>query len=214
LVIGVLVTWLSLEPFIVTLGMWGAIRGTARGIAHETEIGAPITWVNNILSQLPADQKWMIFPAGVWIMILLTLFVGATMRYSRFGRHVFAIGSNVQTARLCGVRVSRTKILMYLFASFFAGIAGVLHFSKLSIGDATSTPSYELNIIAAVVIGGTSLLGGKGGVTGTLIGALLMTVVANGCSKVGMDNWLQEIVTGGMIVLAAVLDRFRQRRPQ
>ena len=206
LLIGLLVTGLSLDPFIVTLGLWGAIRGLAKGIANETEVGPPLTWLNDILVQLTPDQKMRIFPMGVWIMFLLTIFVSLVLRYTRFGRHVFAIGSNVQTARLCGVRVNRTKILIYVFAGFFAGIAGLLAFSRLTIGDATSTPAYELYVIASVVIGGTSLLGGQGGVYGTLIGALIMTMVANGCSKVDMPNWWQEIVTGGIIILAVVLD--------
>jgi len=212
LVIGLFVTGLSLDPFIVTLAMWGAVRGAAKGIANETEVGAPLTWINNILCQLRSGQEWMIFPIGVWIMFGLTIFVSAVLHYTRFGRHVFAIGSNVQTARLCGVRVNRTKLLIYLFGGLFAGIGGLLHFSRLTIGDATSANGYELNVIAAVVIGGTSLIGGQGGVAGTLVGALIMTVVSNGCAKVDMHNWQQEIVTGGIIILAVVLDQLRHRR--
>jgi len=211
-IIGVLVTGLELSPFIVTLGMWGAIRGLAKLLSDSTEVAPPLTWLNNILRQLPDDQKWMIFPVGVWLMFLLTLFVSGILHYTRFGRHVFAIGSNEQTARLCGVRVRWTKLLIYLFAGLFAGLAGLMHFSHTTIGDATSTNGYELNIIAAVVIGGTSLVGGQGGVKGTLTGSLIMSVVANGCTKVDMPNPYQEIVTGGIIVLAVVLDRFRHRK--
>jgi ribose transport system permease protein len=212
LAIGLLVTLLDLSPFIVTLGMWGAIRGAAKWIADETDVDAPRTWINSLMHQLRPDQQWMIFPVGVWLMFVLTLLVSAILHYTRFGRHVFAIGSNEQTARLCGVRVKPTKLGIYLFAGFFAGVAGVLHFSRLTIGDATSANGYELNIIAAVVIGGTSLIGGQGGVFGTLVGALIMTVVANGCTKVGLSNSLQEIVTGGIIILAVALDRFRHWR--
>jgi ribose/xylose/arabinose/galactoside ABC-type transport system permease subunit len=212
LLIGLLVTRLNLAPFIVTLGLWGAVRGAAKRIAGEAEIFPPTTWLNHLLTMLPASQRWMIVPPGVWLMLVLTLFVAGVLRYTRFGRHVFAIGSNEHTARLCGVPVERTKVLIYLFAALFVGIAGVLQFSKLTIGDPTTANGYELNIIAAVVIGGASLSGGEGTVAGTLIGALLMTVVGNGCNKVGLRNSVQDIVTGGIIIAAAALDQFRQRR--
>ncbi len=212
LLIGLLVTLLDLPPFIATLGLLGAVRGFAEGAAQETEVIAPVTPLNNLLRILGPGEHWMLFPPGVWIMIALTVFVGLVLRYTRFGRHVFAIGSNEQTARLCGVRVQRTKILIYVFATIFAGIAGLLQFSFLTQGDPTTATGYELDIIAAVVIGGASLSGGEGGVGGTLIGALIMTVVSNGCTKMSMPNWVQEIVTGGIIILAVTLDRLRQRR--
>ncbi|HVT88934.1 MAG TPA: ABC transporter permease [Tepidisphaeraceae bacterium] len=212
LIVGLLVTWLDLAPFIVTLGMWGAVRGAAKWFASETTVDAGNTWLNNIMQTIRSGNSWMIFPIGVWLMFALTLFVGGVLKYTRFGRHVVAIGSNEQTARLCGVRVRWTKILIYLFATLFAGIAGLLQFSYLNVGDPTTANGYELNIIAAVVIGGTSLNGGQGGVAGTLIGALIMTAVSNGCTKVGMPNSIQEIVTGGIIILAVVLDRLRHRQ--
>jgi ribose/xylose/arabinose/galactoside ABC-type transport system permease subunit len=210
-IIGLLVTLPRLSPFIVTLGMWGSIRGAAKWYADETQVNPPTTWLNDIVRPLRSSEHWMIFPPGVWLMFVLTILVSAILRYTRFGRHVFAIGSNEQTARLCGVRVNRTKLLIYLFATGFAGLAGLLQFSRLTVGDPNSAPGYELNIIAAVVIGGASLTGGQGGVFGTLVGALIMTVVSNGCNKVGMRNSVQEVVTGGIIVLAVLLDRLRHR---
>ncbi|MDQ3622204.1 MAG: ABC transporter permease, partial [Verrucomicrobiota bacterium] len=128
-VIGVLVTRLHLTPFIVTLGMWGALRGAAKGLAGETMVTAPTTWLNDLLQTPGPKDRWMIFPPGVWLMIVLTLFVAALLRYTRFGRHVFAIGSNEQTARLCGVSVRGTKLLIWVVALAFAGMAGVLQFS-------------------------------------------------------------------------------------
>jgi ribose transport system permease protein len=209
--IGLLITRLNLTPFIVTLGMWGALRGAAKGLANETMVAAPSTWLNDLLQSLRPQNRWMIFPPGVWLMLILTLFVGALLRYTRFGRHVFAIGSNELTARLCGISVSRTKLLIYIVGLAFAGIAGVLQFSYLTVGDPTTANGLELAVIAAVVIGGASLNGGEGSVFGSLMGALIMTVVANGCTKMNLSNWLQEIVTGGIIVTAAVLDRLRHR---
>jgi ribose transport system permease protein len=212
LLIGLLVTVLDLPPFIATLGLLAAVRGLAEGVAQDTEVIAPVTPLNNLLRILGPGEHWMLFPIGVWIMLALTIFVALVLRYTRFGRHIFAIGSNEQTARLCGVRVGRTKVLIYVFAALFAGIAGLLQFSYLTQGDPTTAKGLELDIIAAVVIGGASLNGGEGGVGGTLIGALIMTVVSNGCTKMDMPNWVQEIVTGGIIILAVTLDRLRQRR--
>ncbi len=210
-VIGLLITRLDLTPFIVTLGMWGALRGLAKGLANETMVAAPTTWLNDLLQSLRPQNRWMIFPPGVWLMIALTLIVAAMLRYTRFGRHIFAIGSNEQTARLCGVSVGRTKLLIYTIGLAFAGVAGVLQFSYLTVGDPTTAAGLELAVIAAVVIGGASLNGGEGSVFGSVIGALIMTVVANGCTKMNLANWVQEIVTGAIIIAAVVLDRLRHR---
>ena len=209
--IGTLITRMRLAPFIVTLGMWGALRGVAKGLAGEKTVEAPETWLNSLLNTLPDNQKWMIFPSGVWLTLVLAAAVAMMLRYTRFGRHIFAVGSNEQTARLCGVPVERTKLLIYILAASLVGQAGVLQFSYLTLGDPTTATGLELNVIAAVVIGGASLSGGQGTVFGTIIGALIMTCVANGCTKMELANWVQEIVTGGIIIAAVALDRFRHR---
>jgi ribose/xylose/arabinose/galactoside ABC-type transport system permease subunit len=157
------------------------------------------------------NQRWMLVPPGVWLMIVFAAVVAALLRYTRFGRHVFAIGSNEQTARLCGVAVEPTKLAIYGIGGALAGLAGVLQFAYLTMGDPTTAAGYELDIIAAVVIGGASLAGGQGSVFGTLVGAMIMTTVSNGCTKLDLANWVQEIVTGGIIVFAVALDRLRHR---
>ena len=134
------------------------------------------------------------------------------LRYTRFGRHVFAIGSNERMARLCGVAIARTKILVYTLSAALAGMAGLLQFSKLSVGDPTVAIGLELDVIAAVIIGGGSLTGGRGTVLGTIIGAAIMTIIQVGCSQKGLPNWVQQIVTGGIIVVAVALDRVRSTR--
>jgi ribose/xylose/arabinose/galactoside ABC-type transport system permease subunit len=215
LLIGVLVAYGGLQSFIVTLGMWGAVRGLAKGLAHEMTVDpGRETWLNQLLRMLAPGEQRMIFPIGVWMTLVLAVFVAAMLRYTRFGRHIFAIGSNELTARLCGVPVNRTKVLIYVLAGLFGAIAGVLQFSSLTIGDPTTAMGKELDVIAAVVIGGASLLGGEGTISGTLIGALIMTVIANGCTKLGLSNWVQEIVTGAIIILAVGADRLRHKYPQ
>jgi ribose/xylose/arabinose/galactoside ABC-type transport system permease subunit len=206
--IGTLVTRLRLMPFIVTLGLMGALRGAAKGLANEQPIYPDETWLNQLM-QLGTHGS---LPVGVWLTVVLAVLVALMLRYTRFGRHVFAIGSNEQTARLCGVPIERQKILIYVIGGLFAGVAGLLQFAYLTGGDPTTAVGLELNVIAAVVIGGASLNGGQGTVLGSMIGALIMSVVANGCTKLGMPNWVQEIVTGGIIVAAVLLDQLRQRK--
>ena len=211
-IIGGLVTGLRLSPFIVTLGMWGGLRGAAKGLANETIVVAPVTWLNDLLTALPPDRTWALVPAGVWLTIALAAVVAVLLRFTILGRHIVAVGSNEQTARLCGVEVTQTKLAVYTLASCLAAVAGVLQYAYLTVGDPTTASGMELDIIAAVVIGGGSLAGGQGSVFGTLVGAVIMTVVANGCTKLDLPNWVQEIVTGLIIVSAVALDRFRQPR--
>jgi ribose transport system permease protein len=207
---GLLITRLRLLPFVVTLGMMGALRGGAKGLAGEQPVYPDETWLNSLMQLGGAGG----LPGGVWLMLGLAVIVALAMRYTRFGRHVFAVGSNELTARLCGVPVERVKVLVYTLGGVFAGVAAVLQFAYLTGGDPTTAVGLELNIIAAVVIGGASLAGGQGTITGTLVGALIMSVVANGCVKLGLSNWVQEIVTGGIIIAAVLLDYLRRRSEQ
>ena len=205
---GLIITRLRLLPFVVTLGMMGALRGAAKGLADQQPIYPDdYTWISELM-QLGAPGT---LPNGVWLMLGLALLVSCMLRYTRFGRHVFAVGSNEHTARLCGVPVERVKIMVYVLGAGFAGVGAMLQFGYLTGGDPTTAVGLELNIIAAVVIGGASLAGGQGTVLGTLVGALIMSVVANGCTKLGLANWVQEIVTGVIIVAAVTLDHFRHR---
>src|SRR5688572_9993104 len=211
LINGLLITGLRVVRFIVTLGTMILVRGAAKGFADERRIEAPQTWLNDLLRTTAPGERGLL-PAGVWLVLLLALLVGGLLRYTRFGRHVFAIGSNERTARLCGVAVPRTKILIYTIGALLAGVAGVLQFSRLSVGDPTVAEGLELDVIAAVIIGGGSLAGGRGTVIGTLLGATTMAVIQIGCAQKGYPNWVQQIVTGAIIVLAVALDRWRQGR--
>jgi ribose transport system permease protein len=211
LVNGALITSLRVTPFIVTLGAMGIIRGAAKGLAHEQKIDAPLSWLNDLLAEVGRDS-WMVLPPGVWLLVLLALASGALLGYTRLGRHIFAIGSNERAARLCGVRVPLVKIAVYTIAAALAGIAGLMQFSRLTVGDPTVAAGLELDVIAAVVIGGGSLNGGEGSILGSLVGAMLMTEIKSGCTHVGLAVWIQEILAGVIIVVAVALDRLRHRR--
>jgi ribose/xylose/arabinose/galactoside ABC-type transport system permease subunit len=210
LVNGLLVTRLRVVPFIVTLGTMILIRGAAKGLAEERRIEAPSTWLNDLLRAVDAERGFLL-PSGIWVVVALSLIVAGLLRYTRFGRHLFAIGSNERTARLCGVPISRRKVAVYTMAAALAGVAGVLQFSRLSVGDPTVADGLELDVIAAVIIGGASLSGGHGSVLGTVLGAMTMAVIQLGCAQRGFPNWVQQIVTGVIIVLAVALDRWRYR---
>lgn len=202
----------ELSPFIVTLGMWGALRGLAKGLADNQQVyldrSESAGWIADLM-RVGAGGLSSVLPPGVWLLLGVAAAMAVLLRWTRFGRHALAVGSSERTARLCGVRVERTRLAVYTLGVGCTGLAALLQFSYLSSGDPTTAGGYELRVIAAVVIGGASLSGGEGSILGTLVGALLMTVVDNGCTKLGLDNWVQEIVTGAIIVVAVLMDRLR-----
>jgi ribose transport system permease protein len=209
---GSLITKLRLVPFIVTLGTLLIVRGFAKGLSSSMPIDVGSTWLSDLLASLPADRKWQIIPPGGWLMLVLAFLVAGLLKYTSLGRHIFAIGSNEQTARLCGVAVERVKIVVYATAGAFSGLAGLMLMSYQEQGDPTGAVGLELEIIAAVVIGGGSLSGGEGSVFGSLIGAVIMTVIRTGCQLMGWPTWVTQIVTGGVIVIAVAVDRIRHRK--
>jgi ribose/xylose/arabinose/galactoside ABC-type transport system permease subunit len=206
---GVLITQLKVVPFIVTLGTMLIVRGAAKGLAEERRIEAPFTWLNDLLR---TERGAALLPGGIWLVIASAVVIAAVLRYTRFGRHLFAIGSNERMARLCGVAISRTKIAVYMLSGVLTGLAGLLQFAKLSVGDPTVGIGAELDVIAAVIIGGGSLTGGRGSVAGTIMGAAIMTIIQIGCAQKGLANWVQQIVTGVIIVAAVALDRVRSAK--
>jgi ribose/xylose/arabinose/galactoside ABC-type transport system permease subunit len=210
LVTGLLITRLRVTPFIITLGSMSVLRGLAKGLAHEQKIDADARGLDRLLT--PVTGSWSPVPVGVWIAIAIALLAGGALGYTRFGRHVFAVGSNEQAARLCGIDVRRVQVAVYTLAALLTGVAGVMEFSTLTVGDPTDSIGLELEVIAAVVIGGGSLSGGEGSIRGTLVGALLMTVIKTGSTHLGLPNWVQQIVTGAIIVTAVAVDRVRRGR--
>ncbi|MBZ0119226.1 MAG: ABC transporter permease, partial [Sandaracinaceae bacterium] len=148
---------------------------------------------------------------GAWITLSLAGLMVFVLRRTVFGVHVLAVGSNEATAHLCGVRVDRVKVIVYAIGGLFAGLAGVMQFGRLTVGDPTTAIGLELDVIAAVVLGGGSLSGGRASIAGSLLGAFFMAVLANGCTLAGLPTYVQEILVGAIIVAAAALDRLRQR---
>ncbi len=212
---GALISGLKVVPFIVTLGTMAAFEGAGRILAADTPIrafGLVPDWITALQSPRP-EPEWLVFSTGVWLMVLLAAVVGVVLKFTVFGRHVFALGSNEATARLCGVDITRTRILVYTLAGIFVGVAGLYQFAQLGgEGDPTQGAGKELEIIAAVVIGGGSLNGGRGSVLGTLSGALIMAVMLRGCVALDISSAYQEVLTGLIIVGAVTVDQIRQRR--
>ncbi len=208
---GVMIVGLRLVPFIVTLGMMQIVRGVAKAMADNTTVDTPSNWLAATMDIEPSPHWYSVAPA-VWLMLFLLVVMFVVLRYTVFGRYVFAIGSNEATARLCGVAVNFQRVMIYTIGGFFAGVAGVLQYSSLTIGDPTAAVGLELDIIAAVVIGGGSLSGGAGSVTGSIIGALMMATLRNGCTLAGFPDYVRNIVVGGIIILAVAIDQMRHAK--
>lgn len=207
---GILVTRLSIVPFIVTLGTMGIARGVAKWLADEQTVIADAGWLADVMTKSPSPA-WLLVAKGVWVTVLLGALMALVLRRTVFGVRTFAIGSNEPTARLCGVPVEQVKWTVYVLAGMFAGLAGVMQYGRLTVGDPTTGAGLELDIIAAVVIGGGSLAGGRGSILGALLGAFFMSVLSNGCTLTGVPNYVQEILVGAIIVVAVALDRVRKR---
>lgn len=213
LVNGSIIASLRMMPFIVTLGMMGITRGLAKSkwLANNQTVNAPESPINRWME--PGDPlHFFPLPPGVWLAMALAMLMAVVMRQTIFGRYIFSIGSNEATARLCGIRVPLYKILIYSVAGLFFGLAGLLQMSRLTQGDPTVAIGLELDIIAAVVIGGASLNGGVGSILGSMIGALIMAVLRNGSNQMAWPTYIQEIIIGIVIIIAVAIDRFRQSR--
>ncbi|MCA9556629.1 MAG: ABC transporter permease, partial [Myxococcales bacterium] len=211
LVNGALVAGLKITPFIVTLGTMSLLRGAAKSLSDEQKIDADPKGLDELMAALSDDWSFLLVPPGIWVALVVAILAVGVLGYTRLGRHMVALGSNAQTAKLCGVREVRVTLIVYALAGALAGLAGVMEFATLTVGDPTDSIGLELEVIAAVVIGGGSLSGGQGSIAGTLIGALLMTVIKAGSTHMGLANWVQEMVTGAIIVVAVYLDRLRHR---
>ena len=202
------ITRLRVVPFIATLGMLGIARGAAKWLARQSTVDAPASWVNELAVTVP-PASWMVFAPGVWMTLVLAVIMAFVLRRTVFGRRVFALGSNEAAARACGIAVDRLKLAIYSVAGLFFGLAGVMQMSRLRQGDPTVAIGTELDVIAAVVIGGGSLSGGEGSILGSMVGALVMAFLRNGSQQMGWPTYVQEILIGVIIVAAVAVDRWR-----
>lgn len=209
----ILITALRLVPFIVTLGTMLLFRGVAEQLAEQKKIQAAApAWMASLLDP-PTPGGLPFFSSGVWMVLALAWVVAAALHYTTFGRRLVATGSNEAAARLCGIPVNATKIIVYSIGGFFMALAGMFEFANLNRqGNPTSGLGIELDIIAAVVIGGGSLQGGRGSVLGSLVGAVMMTTLRSGCVFAEVPDPIQKIVIGSIIIAAVAVDQIRGRR--
>ncbi len=210
LVNGSIISRFGMTPFIVTLGMMGVARGASKWLGKNETVNYDTNSPLNFLMNNPSHIPFWVPPIGVLVALCLASLVSVTMNRTVFGRHVYALGSNEATARLCGIQTTSLKLKVYLLAGMLYGVAGLMQFTRLQQGSPTVAVGLELDVIASVVIGGASLSGGTGSVFGAVIGALIMATLRNGTQLMGWETYVQEIIIGAVIVLAVGLDRFRQ----
>lgn len=198
-------------PFIVTLGTMQIARGVAKWIGDNERVRTSRNFFQDFMLIHP-KQEWLIFAPGVWVMIILTVIIGFMLKYTVFGRYVYAIGSNEDTAKLCGINVAKYKILIYSLCGALIGISACMFYADAQTGNPSGAIGLELNIIAAVVIGGASLNGGEGSALGSIIGALIMAVLDSGCTQMGVPTFVREIIIGVIIILAVGIDKLKHRK--
>jgi len=188
----------KLPSFIVTLGMLNVASGLARVVSDNSTITGNLIF-------------WDILPSIFLIAIVVVLIGWFVLRYTVFGRFVFAVGTNEEAVRLSGHEPKKIKIAVFTISGLTAGIAAMVYLLRLNVGSPVAGIGYELNAIAAVIIGGTSLSGGKGSIVGTLVGACILQVLSTGLQLLGADDNIKPIVIGAVIVLAVILDSYRGR---
>lgn len=204
---GVIISKLDIPPFITTLGMMGIARGVALVITE----GIPISGLPSAFGVLGGGKLFNLIPYPIIIMIIIGIIMAFVLSKTTLGRYTYAIGSNKEAAHLSGINVKRTTIWVYVICGLMSGIAGILLSSRLISAQPTAGTGYELDAIAAVVIGGASLMGGVGTITGTLIGAFIMGVLRNGLNLLNVSPFWQQIAIGIVIIGAVYLDKIRRR---
>jgi inositol transport system permease protein len=201
LVNGSLIAWTSIPPFIATLGVMVTARGMAKWYTH----GQPVSMLTDAYADIGAGA------VPVLIFLGTALLFHVALRYTRYGKFTYAIGANAQAARVSGIRVGRQLIVVYTIAGTLSGLAGIVTSARAVTGQAGMGMMYELDAIAAAVIGGASLSGGIGRITGTVMGTLILGVVTSGFTFLRIDAYYQEIVKGAIIVAAVIADQYRHR---
>ncbi len=210
---GAMITRLGVAPFIATLGTLYIARGAALLLSHgATFPNLAGTATHATPGFISIGQSFLLgIPTPVWMIAVIAALAALVARRTPFGRHVYAIGGNERAARLSGIRVERVKILTYVFSSVCAGLVGLIIASQLEAAHPATGETFELNAIAAVVLGGTSLMGGRGSIPGSLIGACVIGVLADGLVMMGVSEFWQIVIKGVVIVLAVSVDQLQMR---
>jgi ribose transport system permease protein len=208
LIVGLMVTRFRVPAFIATLAMMSAARGVASMITDGQQIVGFPDW----FMMLAIDRHFGILTATVFLMLVVTLLAWLFLKFRAEGRMLYAIGGNPEVARLAGINVPLVTIGVYVACAVLAGLAGIVLAARLDSVQPSSGLGYELDTIAAVVIGGTSLSGGSGGIGGTLIGVLIIGVLRNGLNLLNVSPFLQQVIIGVVIVLAVGAETLRKRR--
>jgi ribose/xylose/arabinose/galactoside ABC-type transport system permease subunit len=208
LVNGLVISKGKVAPFIATLGSMTVLRGLALVVSD----GSPISNFNSdFFSMLGGGYVARLIPVPVVLMLIMFGVFWFVLRKTVFGRHVYATGGNAESARLSGVKVDRIQLWVYAISGVMAAIAGIVLTSRLNSAQPTAGTGYELDAIAAVVLGGTSLTGGRGWIFGTLVGALLIGVLNNGLNLLDVSSFYQQVVKGCVILLAVLIDRANKK---
>ncbi|UCG88130.1 MAG: ABC transporter permease, partial [Gemmatimonadota bacterium] len=210
---GFLVARLRVAPFIATLGILYAARGAALLVSDGAtfpNLGGSPDLGNTGFTTIGAGA-WLGLPIPVWLMTLLAVAAMFVAARTPFGRHVYAVGGSERAALLAGVKVARVRLLVYVISGLCAALVGVIIAAQLGAAHPATGETFELNAIAAVVLGGTSLMGGRGTIAGTLIGAFVIGVLADGLVLLGVSEFWQMVTKGLVIILAVILDQFQKR---
>ena len=200
------ITKMGLPPFIITLATLTSLRGIGLLMTN----GATISITDKGFTGF-ATQDWIGIPSLFWMVILVAIPSYVFLNHTRWGRYIFAVGSNPESARLSGVRVQFVIYVAYSLSALFAAFVGVLLATRIGIGNATQADGWELQAIASSVIGGTSLFGAVGSVHGPLIGAFILATINNGANLLNVNSFWQRIITGGLIILIVFFDQLRRR---
>jgi len=206
LINGSLIAYGGLPPFVVTLGTMSIVKGVALFITG----GIPVTRLSKSFNVI-GNNKIVGIPIPVIITIALTLLFGFILSKTKLGTRIFAVGSNLEAAKYSGINTKRTIIIVYVFSGLLAAVAGIIMASRIASGQPTAGTGYELYAVAASVIGGVSLAGGEGLLTGTLIGALIIGVLRNGLNLLSVSAFIQEIMIGSVIIIAVFADRIKRK---
>ena len=205
IVSGMLITRADVPPFIATLAFMSGLRGLGYMLVH----GQPISPLPPMYTVLGRYRIGEILPIGVIVMIVVFILGAILLNMTRLGRYIRAIGGNEESARLSGIPVRRVKCIVYSLCGFLAVLGGLINSSRLGSGDPKSGLGDELSVIAAVVVGGTSLSGGRGTIVGTFIGLLIVSILNSGLNWVGAESFTQQVTLGLVILAAVLLDRFK-----